>query len=128
MRPCITRPDCSRCSPFVPDRPASGLAGAQGIAIKRLCGLIGGMSFAALESFDAVLGTSSGTIFGGGAKVGLPWGGLFARVGAWRFSDEGERVSSPAARCSGSGSPSRSDDADRGDGRLALRGHLVRAS
>ena len=66
-------------------------AGAQGVDIKGY-GLIGGMSFAASESFDAVLDTSSGTIFGGGAEVGLPWGGLYVGVGAWRFSDEGERV------------------------------------
>ena len=24
--------------------------------------------------------------------VGLPWGGLFVDIGAWRYSDEGERV------------------------------------
>src|SRR5262249_9526004 len=29
---------------------------------------------------------------GGGAHLGLPWGGLFAEVGAWRFHEEGERV------------------------------------
>ena len=66
-------------------------AGAQGIDIKGY-GLIGGMSFAASESFEAVLDTSSGVIFGGGAEVGLPWGGLYFGVGAWRFSEEGERV------------------------------------
>ena len=66
-------------------------AGAQGIDIKGY-GLVGGMSFAASESFDAVLDTSSGVIFGGGAEVGLPWGGLYFGVGAWRFSEEGERV------------------------------------
>ena len=54
--------------------------------------MFGGMSFAASESFDAVLGSSSGFIFGGGAEVGLPWGGLYFGVGAWRFSEEGERV------------------------------------
>jgi hypothetical protein len=66
-------------------------ASAQGVDIKGY-GLIGGMSFAASESFDAVLDTSSGVIFGGGAEVGLPWGGLYFGVGAWRFSEEGERV------------------------------------
>ena len=63
-------------------------AGAQGIDIKGY-GLVGGMSFAASESFDAVLDTSSGVIFGGGAEVGLPWGGLYVGVGAWRFSERG---------------------------------------
>jgi hypothetical protein len=66
-------------------------AGAQGLDIKGY-GLIGGMSFAASESFEAVLDTSSGLIFGGGAEIGLPWGGLYAGVGGWRFSKDGERV------------------------------------
>ena len=55
-------------------------------------GMFGAISFAAADSFDAVLGKSSGPIFGGGATVGLPFGGLFFGVGAWRFSAEGERV------------------------------------
>jgi opacity protein-like surface antigen len=50
------------------------------------------ISFTATESFDAILGTTSGPLFGGGARVGLPWGGLFADVGAWRFHAEGERA------------------------------------
>src|SRR5918993_3083042 len=66
-------------------------AQAQGIDIKGY-GMVGGMSFAASESFEAVLDTSTGLIFGGGAEVGLPWGGLYAGVGGWRFSDDGERV------------------------------------
>ena len=52
----------------------------------------GFVNFRATESFDAILGTTSGPIFGGGARVGLPWGGLFADVGAWRFHAEGERA------------------------------------
>ena len=54
--------------------------------------MVGTMSFSASESFEAVLGTSSGTLFGGGATVGLPWGGLFFSVGASRVSEQGERV------------------------------------
>ena len=87
MRTCITR--LALAGTFLVTL-ASG-AGAQGIDIKGY-GLIGGMSFAASDSFDAVLDTSSGTIFGGGAEVGLPWGGLYVGVGAWRFSEEGQRV------------------------------------
>lgn len=52
----------------------------------------GFVNFMATESFDAILGTTSGPIFGGGARVGLPWGGLFADVGAWRFHADGERA------------------------------------
>ncbi|MEO8677922.1 MAG: outer membrane beta-barrel protein [Vicinamibacterales bacterium] len=54
--------------------------------------MAGGITFASSESFDAVLGTHSGPLFGGGARVGLPWFGLFVDLGAWRFKDEGERV------------------------------------
>jgi hypothetical protein len=54
--------------------------------------MVGNFSFAASESFDAILGTSSGPIFGGGATVGLPLGGLFVDIGAWQFSDSGERA------------------------------------
>lgn len=54
--------------------------------------MVGRFSFAAHESFDAVLGASSGPIFGGGATVGLPFGGLFVDLGAWQYSDSGERV------------------------------------
>ncbi len=66
-------------------------ARSQGIDIKGY-GLLGSMRFAAEESFDAVLGSSSGVILGGGAEVGLPLGGLYIGVGGWRFKDEGERV------------------------------------
>jgi hypothetical protein len=54
--------------------------------------MVGLMNFTAAESFDLILGSPSGTIFGGGARVGLPLGGLFVDVGAWRFRGEGERV------------------------------------
>ena len=54
--------------------------------------MFGNITFTATESFDAVLGEPAGPIFGGGARIGLPWGGLFVDVGAWRFRGEGERV------------------------------------
>ena len=54
--------------------------------------MAGQFTFVATESFDAVLGTSSGPIFGGGATLGLPFGGLFVDVGAWRLAQSGERV------------------------------------
>lgn len=54
--------------------------------------LVGQFSLAASDSFDAILGTTSGPIFGGGATVGLPWGGLFVDIGAWQYSDSGERA------------------------------------
>jgi len=54
--------------------------------------MAGRINFASRESFDAVLGESSGKFFGGGGKVGLPWFGLFVDLGAWQFKKEGERV------------------------------------
>jgi hypothetical protein len=54
--------------------------------------MAGRIDFSAAESFDAILGGHSGPMFGGGARVGLPLGGLFVDVGAWRFHDQGERV------------------------------------
>jgi hypothetical protein len=54
--------------------------------------MFGNITFTAVDSFEAILGTSSGPIVGGGARVGLPWGGLFVDVGAWRFEDHGERA------------------------------------
>lgn len=54
--------------------------------------MFGRINFTAAESFDAILGTPSGPLAGGGVRVGLPWYGLFADVGAWRFRAEGERA------------------------------------
>jgi hypothetical protein len=55
-------------------------------------GMFGNINFTAAESFDAILGAPSGPIFGGGARVALPWGGLFVDIGAWRFHAGGERA------------------------------------
>jgi opacity protein-like surface antigen len=54
--------------------------------------MFGTISFTAKQSFDAILGSASGPIAGGGARVGLPWGGLFVDIGAFRYSASGERV------------------------------------
>lgn len=54
--------------------------------------MFGRVNFTAVESFDAIAGTPSGPIVGGGARVGLPIGGLFVDVGVWRYRAEGERV------------------------------------
>jgi hypothetical protein len=70
---------------------APAAARAQSVDVKGY-GMFGGISFSASESFEAVLGGSSGFIIGGGGEVGLPWGGLYVGVGAWRFSEDGERV------------------------------------
>lgn len=55
-------------------------------------GMFGNFSLTAKESFDAITGSSSGPIYGGGARIGVPFGGLFFDVGAWRYRAEGERV------------------------------------
>ena len=51
----------------------------------------GNTSFTAVESFAAILGTSSGRMFGGGGQVRLPFH-LFARVDVSQFKEIGERV------------------------------------
>lgn len=53
-------------------------------------GMVGMMNFTAADSFDVILGSPSGPIFGGGIRISE--GGWFLDVGAWRFSGEGERV------------------------------------
>jgi hypothetical protein len=55
-------------------------------------GMFGNINFTAKESFDTITGSPSGPIFGGGARVGLPFGGLFVDVGAWQYRGDGERV------------------------------------
>lgn len=55
-------------------------------------GMFGNISFTAHESFDAITGSASGPIYGGGARIGVPFGGLFFDVGAWRYGADGERV------------------------------------
>jgi opacity protein-like surface antigen len=47
--------------------------------------------FTATETFDAVLDTTTGVMFGGGLRVTIP-GGPYLEVGAWRFRQDGERV------------------------------------
>ena len=54
--------------------------------------MFGRINFVAADSFDVILGSPWGTVFGGGGRVGLPYGRLFVDIGAWRFHGEGERV------------------------------------
>lgn len=51
----------------------------------------GNTSFSAKDSFEAILDTSSGPVFGGGGQVNLPLH-LFARVDVTRFKKDGERA------------------------------------
>lgn len=57
----------------------------------RVAGLAGFQTFTASESFDAVLGTSSGPVFGGGGGL-LLGRNLFVDVMISRFSASGSRV------------------------------------
>ncbi len=54
--------------------------------------MVGRFTLAASESFDAITGDHAGPIVGGGVTVGLPLGGLFVDVGAWKWTGSGERV------------------------------------
>ena len=63
---------------------------AQDLAIRGFAD-VGLTNFTAKESFEAVLGTPSGPVFGGGAEVVLPQR-IFVGVRASRFRGDGERV------------------------------------
>lgn len=52
---------------------------------------IGAVKLTAVKSFEAIVGTSTGIVFGGGGEVVLPIG-LFAAVRASRFEKSGQRV------------------------------------
>lgn len=54
-------------------------------------GDVGLINFAAADTFDAVFGTSSAPLFGGGGEVVLA-SGVFAQVRASRVQRDGERV------------------------------------
>jgi hypothetical protein len=75
-------------------RPASRPAAAPQSKSVQVGGfaMLGNIGLTATESFDAIVGTHTGMLAGGGARIGLPFGGLFAEVGAWRMHRVGERV------------------------------------
>jgi len=74
------------------DTLADPPARKRGLAIRgRVFGLAGYQSFTASDSFSAVLDTSSGGIFGGGAGL-LLGRNLFVDVSVSRFSADGTRV------------------------------------
>ena len=52
---------------------------------------LGATSFSAERSFDAVLGSAAGPVFGGGVEAVLPWG-VFVNLRASRFRRTGQRV------------------------------------
>ena len=52
---------------------------------------VGSTTFAATESFETILGTASGVVFGGGVEGMLPKN-IFVNVRASRFRKTGERV------------------------------------
>jgi hypothetical protein len=72
-----------------PQPPAS--APSRGIELGGYA-MLGLINFTAADSFDVTVGSPLGSIFGGGARVGLPIGGLFVNVGAWRYRSSGTRA------------------------------------
>ena len=69
-------------------RPAP--AEAQDWAVRGLVD-IGAVKLTAAQSFEAIVGTSTGTVFGGGGELVLPMG-IFATVRASQFEKTGQRV------------------------------------
>jgi hypothetical protein len=84
------KPPAKPASPQKPPPQAAGRARTNEVR-PRAFGIFGAITFQAQESFDAILGTHSGLVFGGGGQVLLPWG-LYAEGGLWQFSREGERA------------------------------------
>ena len=68
----------------------TGVAQAQPVQVRGFFD-VGGMTFTANDTFKAVLGSSTGIVFGGGGGVVLP-NNVFASVRASRFRKNGERV------------------------------------
>ena len=69
-------------------RPAAARP-SQGVEVGGYA-MFGRINFTAVESFNAILGESSGPIFGGGVRISE--GGVFLDVGAWQYSADGERA------------------------------------
>lgn len=75
---------------------AMWLAGASPVEAQTGFGIrgfadVGSTSFTAAESFEAVLGSERGVVFGGGVEAILPWR-LFVNLRASRFRQTGERL------------------------------------
>jgi hypothetical protein len=86
------RPPLGPPPPLIAAPPPPQPAGRRGEGIRvRGFGTIGATAFAARESFEAVLGSRSGAVSGGGGQVLLPWG-IFAQLAMSRFRSDGERV------------------------------------
>lgn len=80
---------------YAQSKPRPAATGSRGFSINGYA-MLGGVTFTAQDSFEAITGQSNGTIYGGGARVGLPWGaswgGPFIDLGAWRYQADGERA------------------------------------
>jgi hypothetical protein len=81
-KPPAAKPPAAKTAPAKPAGPAFRISGF---------GEVGYTYFTAHDSFDAVLGSSGGVVFGGGATVAHR-SGYFGRVGIERFDGDGERV------------------------------------
>lgn len=57
----------------------------------RAFGSVGWITFQARDSFDTVLDSHGGLLYGGGGQITLPFG-LYAEVAAMQFRADGERV------------------------------------
>jgi hypothetical protein len=68
----------------------SGSAHAQSLSIRGF-GDLGATTFTASQSFEAILGTASGMVYGGGGEV-VFGPGVFVGVRASRIQKEGQRV------------------------------------
>jgi hypothetical protein len=74
-----------------PQRQPPASAPSRGIEIGGYA-MLGLINFTAADAFDVTVGSPLGSMFGGGVRAGLPIGGLFVNIGAWRYRGSGTRV------------------------------------
>ena len=84
QKPAPQKPVPQKPLPAAPARQSEGI-GVRGFAT------LGGIAFSARDSFETVLGSRSGVIYGGGGQVLLPWG-IYVEMSAAQFKQDGERV------------------------------------
>jgi hypothetical protein len=86
----LAAPEASAQGAGAQRRPAAPPPPSPSIAVRGFFD-VGATLFAAQDSFEAILGSSSGTVYGGGGEVVLRQGWFFgARVA--RFENDGQRV------------------------------------
>lgn len=89
QRPPAPPPTAKPAQP-APRRPSASGPRQRAVGVRGFA-TVGAITFSATDTFEAVVGSSSGVVFGGGAQVLLPWG-VYAEAAVSRYHRTGERV------------------------------------